>query len=152
MYFQYEVRHESGENIPVSLYISGDIRNTDISYETDGFEIVKRAETENGEDIILSFLPGVEEAHLAARIADGSETAAVLDLYGLMTEKGAFISYYEYNVWGAYFYSGVEDGEYTVWESSWLLAEHFHDEWDALQTPRTITDGITYLYINTYRK
>lgn len=125
VYFVYETsRWQTSENISLLLKVDDVSKLKEVSYESEGFNMLTETETAEGIDIELEV--SSNEAVFTAAVTYDDELYEC-SVYVISTDRGTFISRNSFDsARDLYYYSGVEDGLYDVEEYNRLINAYYN--------------------------
>ena len=125
-------RYNIEETITVNLTIEDASKCKNISFDSNGLEIIEEITTEYGRSFGLRFVSSTDEGKLDINIEYSGEEISH-SVYAISTDKGIFMSQGSvFNAWDKYFYCGVEEGEYSFEEYNKRMIQYMNETSDTV--------------------
>lgn len=121
------------DTICATLHISQPLEDSQISYDNDGFTIEQVLKISDTSYSIQLKMQQVSAATLNVHLFNEEDVCASFS--AISTDKGVFVSPISiHEAWRAYYYSGVEDNQYTISEFQKIMSDY------ALSLPNNSTN------------
>ena len=125
-------RYQKDEIITINLTIDDASKCENISFNSNGLEMIEETITEYGRSVGLRFVSSADEGNIDINIEYSGEEISH-SVYAISTDKGIFVSQGSvFNAWDKYFYCGVEEGEYSFEEYNKRMIQYMNETSDTV--------------------